>query len=467
MKAILFLILVSVAAAQDYGPFDLGTRSGSVTFDVATPNGTLVLTANSGGGGTGGRNYAFSEARNGSVISGWGNERVTFSGVTDTRVVAVYYWWVSLSEDGSWGYYDTLNVSVRLAAPVNHAPSVEWIAAPNTAANGASYYVAARGHDEDGNLTQVNVWKNGTPFAFAGGGDGTRGDSGNWTSDSGPQTVTYAAQAVDAEGAASGVISFTVTIDAPAPTFYTLTTSAGAGGTVSAGGTFTAGSAVTIAATPDATHDFAGWSGDAGGTANPVSVVLDRDKAVRANFSVKTFALVTSALTGGSVSPGGTYPWGSVVTVTANAGPNYYFTGWSGDASGTSPIVSVYLDRAKTVQAQFAAKASQTISFGAIPDQRVGGKITLSAVSSAGLPVSFAVLGGSAVLNGAELTLTGPGPVSVQASQAGDAVTLAAPSVTRSFNSTVAAAAVSYRSPARTVLSGRRESASHYVLGNP
>jgi hypothetical protein len=34
----------------------------------------------------------------------------------------------------------------------------------------------AHGHDADGNLTQVNVWKNGSAFAFAGGGNGTDGD---------------------------------------------------------------------------------------------------------------------------------------------------------------------------------------------------------------------------------------------------------------------------------------------------
>ena len=63
---------------------------------------------------------------------------------------------------------------------------------------------------------EVNIWKNGSAFAFAGGGNGTDGDSGNPSADTGPLTVTYTADAVDSNGARSGTISQTVTISAPA-----------------------------------------------------------------------------------------------------------------------------------------------------------------------------------------------------------------------------------------------------------
>ncbi len=54
-------------------------------------------------------------------------------------------------------------------------------------------------------------------------------------------------------------------------------------------------------------------------------------------------------------------------------------------------------------------RAAQTISFPPIPSQRSPGTLTLSATSSAGLPVSFAVLSGAATLNGNQLSLTGGG----------------------------------------------------------
>ena len=99
----------------------------------------------------------------------------------------------------------------------NRAPSIAWQSAPGTVEMGQVYSVSAQGSDPDGNLTQVNVWKNGQPFAFAGGGDGTNGNSGNQTSDGSPQTVIYTAQAVDVTGAVSELISFTVIVTAPPP----------------------------------------------------------------------------------------------------------------------------------------------------------------------------------------------------------------------------------------------------------
>ncbi len=60
---------------------------------------------------------------------------------------------------------------------------------------------------------------------------------------------------------------------------------------------------------------------------------------------------------GGSVTldpSGGTYPEGTVVTLTADPAENYQFAGWSGDASGTSATVSVTMDSDKQATANFS-----------------------------------------------------------------------------------------------------------------
>jgi hypothetical protein len=351
--------------------------------------------------------------------------------------------------------------------PTNQTPSVSWTSAPSNAASGQNYVVTAHGSDVDGNLTQVNVWKNSVPFAFGGGGNGSDADSGNNTSDAGPQTVTFIAQAVDAAGAISAVISHVVTIGAPAPVEYSLTVSAGSGGSASGGGTFTAGTTATVTATPDVTHEFSGWSGDAGGMANPLSILIDGNKSVQANFALKSFPLSTSAASGGSVSPGGSFPYGTTISVSANPDALHYFAGWSGDASGGAPTVTVLVDRAKFVQALFAPKATQSITFANPGGQAVGATLALNATSTSGLPVDFVLLSGPATLSGGSLTITGPGSVSVQAVQPGNGTTLPASPVAVSFNA-AGPVIVRYRPAARTILQAKTgDTSAAYVIGNP
>ena len=484
---------------------------------------------------------------------------------------------VVLNEPGVWqvwhgyGYgapqssstWSQLDEYLQVGPAANQAPSIAWVLTPGNAANAQPYTISAHGHDDDGNLVQVNIWKNGQPFAFAGGGNGTDGDSGNSTSDNGPQTITFTAQAVDGDGATSPVITHVITIDPPAntppsvtllspgtqtitagttltitghatdpdgnitahnldiqrpagdwnfqggfatgapyqggpvgsgvdstrsanftftdvgtyqvrsaandgsgwvqsatvtitvvalpPVQYSFVTAAGVGGTVSPGGNYNAGTVVTVSAMPDSTHDFAGWSGDAAGTGNPVNLTLDRNKAVQANFTPKLFALTTSATTGGSVTPGGSYAYGTSVTVSAAPDATHRFIGWAGDASGTALSILVTLTGSQNVQAVFTSKTAQTIAFASPGNQPVGAPaFTLGGSASSGLPVTYVVLSGPATITGNQLQLTGPGSVTVQVSQPGDATYLPAANVIQTFNA-VAAAFVKYRPTSRTL----------------
>lgn len=373
--------------------------------------------------------------------------------------VGTYHVRSAAADPSGWYHSATVDITV---VPANQAPTIAWSSSPGPVASGQTYTISAHGHDGDGNLGEVRIWKNGAPFTTAG-ASGSDGDANASSTDTGPTTITYTAQAVDAVGAVSATISQTVTINAPPPAQYTLTTIAAAGGTVSAGGTFTIGTTVSVAAVPDATHDFAGWNGDAGGLTNPLGIVMDRNKAVQANFTPKTFAVLTSSSGGGGVSPGGTYPYGAVVTVTATPDATHRFNGWAGDVSGMSPTVTLTVTRALTVQAVFDLKAAQSITFPAIADQSVGAAVPLNIASSSGLPVTVTVTGPASYAAGV-LTLTGPGAVSVQATQAGDGTYLPATPVTRSFNS-AAPAVLRYRATGRTILqTGRTTETIPYVI---
>jgi hypothetical protein len=80
-----------------------------------------------------------------------------------------------------------------------------------------------------------------------------------------------------------------------------------------------------------------------------------------------------------------------------------------------------------------AQKASQTITFGGLPDRTVGDPdFTVGATASSGLTVSFAA-SGQCTVSGTTVHLTGAGSCTITASQGGDSNYAAAPDVPRTF----------------------------------
>lgn len=114
---------------------------------------------------------------------------------------------------------------------------------------------------------------------------------------------------------------------------YELQTSSSNGGTVEpSGGVFEAGTQVGITAVPDSGYGFDYWGGDASGTTNPVSILMDRDKAVTAQF-VKVYSLTTSCSPDncGTISPeGGIYKAGTTVEISATPLFPYCPKNWIG-----------------------------------------------------------------------------------------------------------------------------------------
>ncbi len=135
------------------------------------------------------------------------------------------------------------------------------------------------------------------------------------------------------------------------------------GGRVSpSSGTYDIGSPVTLTATASADYEFVSWSGDASRVSPTITITMDSDKEVTANFQVVQYDLATTANPpeGGQVSPSsGTYDSGSPVTLTATASADYEFVSWSGDASGVSPTVTITMDSNKEITANFVATVQE------------------------------------------------------------------------------------------------------------
>ena len=311
-----------------------------------------------------------------------------------------------------------------------------------------------------GAVTGAGTYREGSAATLTATSDATHvftGWSGDLGSATNPLTFTISAQ------------NYNVVANFALRTFTVATSVSPAGaGSVTGAGNYTIGATATLSAIPDATHVFTGWSGDCTNSANPVSFAVNNTTSVTANFAAASFALTTAASSGGSVTPGGTYPAGSILTITATADATHRFTDWTGDASGTATTTVVTLDRVKFVQANFSSKLSQTISFDRPADLGLGAPpFTLSATASSGLPVSFSLLSGPAILTGNSVEVTGAGPITLQANQAGDAFFLPATPANQSFN-VIAAATIKYRGQSRTLLRDETtRAAPPFVLENP
>ncbi len=123
---------------------------------------------------------------------------------------------------------------------------------------------------------------------------------------------------------------------------YTLTASAGDGGSVSTlGGSYNKGTQVSITATPSEGYRFTGWSN--GSSDNPVTVTLNSNTSITANFEqIPVYSISVSAEEGGSVSSeGGDYSEGEQVTITTTPDEGYEFSGWSdGNTEATRVITA-------------------------------------------------------------------------------------------------------------------------------
>src|SRR5439155_4675397 len=117
------------------------------------------------------------------------------------------------------------------------------------------------------------------------------------------------------------------------------------------------GTLVQLTATPAAGWHFVSWSGDAGGTANPLNLTMDANKNITATFAINTYSLSVTTVGSGTVakSPNqASYNYGTVVQLTATPSTGWHFVGWSGDAGGSANPLSVTMEENKNITATFA-----------------------------------------------------------------------------------------------------------------
>ncbi|MDA0858483.1 MAG: hypothetical protein O3B89_03480 [Verrucomicrobia bacterium] len=160
-------------------------------------------------------------------------------------------------------------------------------------------------------------------------------------------------------------------------------------GTVEGVGNYFAGRTATLTATPNFGYSFTGWTGDASGINNPLSVVMDANKTIGATFTPLTRTLTISPTpVNGTVSGAGDYAHGTTATVTATAASGYSFTGWTGNASGTINPLSLVMDGNKTVGANFILSNLDTDGDGLLDRYETGTGIYVSEADTGTSPTN-------------------------------------------------------------------------------
>ncbi len=139
------------------------------------------------------------------------------------------------------------------------------------------------------------------------------------------------------------------------------------------------GTQVTVTASPNLYYRFKGWNGTLTSTANPITITMDKNYVLVADF-IRTYTLTTNSTVGGTVTGGGTFDTGTNVSIKATPNFGYRFSHWSGDgiANQYSANTTVSMTGEKVVTANFVRTYSLTVN------STVGGTVTGGGTFDAG-----------------------------------------------------------------------------------
>lgn len=153
----------------------------------------------------------------------------------------------------------------------------------------------------------------------------------------------------------------------------------------SADSTYEEGQKISLRANPIESHTFSSWSGDIDTTDNPLSLTVDQNYTITANFDKKSYELSINTEGEGTVNEeivqtkSKDYEHGTVVKLTANPSEGWIFSEWRGDISRTENPTQIIVDSKTDINTIFEpASTNVTVSadwneLGNVPEEIFSG----------------------------------------------------------------------------------------------
>lgn len=138
------------------------------------------------------------------------------------------------------------------------------------------------------------------------------------------------------------------------------------GGQADGGGTFQAGTNITVVATANPDWVFKQWieNGQVVSEEEEYTFTVSSDRNLIAEFiQIFQVSLGLSPVNGGTISGDGFYPEGTLVTVVAEAAPDFAFTQWTenGNSVSTNPVYSFEISGNRALTAEFRLTVSSKL----------------------------------------------------------------------------------------------------------
>ncbi len=142
-------------------------------------------------------------------------------------------------------------------------------------------------------------------------------------------------------------------------------------------GHYTKNTAVILTAEPAPGYDWTGWNGTDNDNANPTTITMSEDKAVKVSFGVRYSLIINNQQVIGAVvsfdegtvtvnpppsNVDGKYSRNTKVTLTVHTNAGYDWAGWSGTEDDYSNPTKITMDSGKQIMVTFSGRFELTIN---------------------------------------------------------------------------------------------------------